>query len=203
MNIKMIKAFKEEFDYFIKHGENSIIACEKQYLERDGWELNVAYLFDSIGLKPEKYLIVKNDKYVELRKEAALGKQMQVSYDSGRNWNNKLTKKITWSDSQLVRVKPDELKIGEYVVCIKDIFSYSGHGWIRKGEILPHQKRASFEDQKIDYNEYFERWKPIVGEMYIMKSDYYSKSITIQKWEENAKWIPIPIFPELNKILGK
>lgn len=100
-------------------------------------------------------------------------------------------------------IKPDELKIGEYVVCIKDIFSSSGHGWIRKGDILPHQKRASFEEQKIDYNEYFERWKPTVGEMYIMKSDDYSKSITIQKLEENAKWIPIPIFPELNKILGK
>lgn len=100
-------------------------------------------------------------------------------------------------------VKQDELKIGEYVVCIKDIFSSSGHGWIRKGDILPHQKRASFEEQKIDYNEYFERWKPIVGEMYIMKSDDYSQSITIQKWEENAKWIPVPIFPELNKILGK
>lgn len=100
-------------------------------------------------------------------------------------------------------IKPDELKIGEYVVCIKDIFSSSGYGWIRKGDILPHQKRASFEEKKIDYNEYFERWKPIIGEMYIMKSDDYSKSITIQKWEENVKWIPVPIFPELNKILGK
>ena len=203
MNIEMIKAFKEEFDYFIKHGENSIIACEKQYLERDGWIVSVKYLFDSIGLKPEKYLVVKNDKYVELRKEAALGKQMQVSYDNGKNWYDKLTRKITWSDSQFVRVKPDELKIGEYVVCIKDIFSSSSEEWIRKGDTLPHQKRASFEEQKIDYNEYFERWKPIVGEMYIMKSDDYYQSITIQRWEENAKWIPIPIFPELNKILGK
>lgn len=28
MNIEMIKTFKQEFDHFIKHGKDSIIACE-------------------------------------------------------------------------------------------------------------------------------------------------------------------------------
>ena len=45
-------------------------------------------------------------------------------------------KKYILKEEKMNIIKPDELKIGEYVVCIKDIFSSSGHGWIRKGDIL-------------------------------------------------------------------
>ena len=77
MNIKMIKKFKQEFDHFIKNGKESIIACEKQYLSRNGWDVDAQYLFESCWFDPEKYLIVINDVFVKFRKALAKGKIIQ------------------------------------------------------------------------------------------------------------------------------
>lgn len=68
--------------------------------------------------KPLDTVYVLNDSYSIYRKAGAEGKQLQVSYNGGKTWFDKSYRKISWSKSQLVRIKPEEpkFKVGDWVI---------------------------------------------------------------------------------------
>ena len=109
MNKELIKTYFKEFEHWLNDGK---------ILHKDefgNWE-NSRDIWD---LRTERIkAIVINDEYVEFRKAGAEGKQLQVSYDDGKTWFDKLYRKISWSKSQLVRIKPEKskFKVGDWVI---------------------------------------------------------------------------------------
>ena len=109
MNKELIKKYKAEFDHWLDGGK---------LLHKDefgNWE-NTRDIWD---LRTERIkAIVINDEYVEFRKAGAEGKQLQVSYNGGKTWFDKLYRKISWSKTQLVSIKPEEPKFkkGDWVI---------------------------------------------------------------------------------------
>ena len=86
---------------------------------RTVWVIGCSLIGDwQLDRNPNWYsdqIIVPNDRFANERKAGAEGKQLQVSYDDGLHWYDKLTHKINWSGC-LVRVKPEPtFQVGDWV----------------------------------------------------------------------------------------
>ena len=109
MNKQLIITYFEEFKHWLNGGK---------LLHKDefgNWE-NTRDIWD---LRSERIkAVIINDEFVEFRKAGAEGKQLQVSYNGGKTWFDKLYRKISWSKSQLVRIKPERYKFkkGDWVI---------------------------------------------------------------------------------------
>ena len=109
MNKELIKTYFKEFEHWLNDGK---------ILHKDefgNWE-NSRDIWD---LRTERIkAIVINDEYIEFRKAGAEGKQLQVSYNGGKTWFDKSYRKISWSKTQLVRIKPErhKFKVGDWVI---------------------------------------------------------------------------------------
>lgn len=124
MNKALILKYKTEFDYWLNGGNVQAYyikdskpnwTTDEKCIEYGGYD-NFSRIIQNL-LGTNDVLIVIDDEYVELRKAGADGKQLQVSYDNGKIWYDKSYKKISWSSSQLVRIKPEapKFKVGDWV----------------------------------------------------------------------------------------
>ena len=155
MNIEMIKTFKQEFDHFIKNGKDSIIACEKQYLSSNGWNIDAHYLFESCSLDPEKYLIVINDSYSRFRKELAQSKTIQFKTEEG-TWKDIDTPRFSQPITRY-RVKPEPfLEVGEWFNAAAKIHQVK--------EIIEGKTRTYKSDDGCLYDRFISKWNPEPGE---------------------------------------
>ena len=158
MNTKMIKKFKQEFDNFIKNGKESIIACEKQYLSRDGWDVDAQYLFESCSLDPERYLIIINDEFVKFRKALAQGKIIQyrnIKFDEFKEWQD--LEKLSFNHNFEHRVKPEPfLEVGDWFNAAAKIHQVK--------EIIEGKTRTYKSDNGCLYDRFISKWNPEPGE---------------------------------------
>lgn len=107
MNKELIKKYKTEFDHWLNGGE-VLFFTWKWYNSKD----NPGTTFNHSEPEKIKHYII-NDEYVEFRKAGIEGKQLQVSYDSGKTWYDKKYSKISWNEKQWVRIKPDDQNSNE------------------------------------------------------------------------------------------
>lgn len=152
MNKELIKTYFKEFEYWLNDGK---------LLHKDefgNWE-NTRDIWD---LRTERIkAVVINDEYVEFRKAGAEGKQLQVSYDDGKTWFDKLYRKISWSKSQLVRIKPEKSKFkkGDWVIhngVVKKVTkAIDGYIDSLDNEVAVIMKEESLELWKPQDKEYF------------------------------------------------
>lgn len=114
MNKDVIKKYKDVFNYWLDGGK--VWFKDGGPMLTDRWIKLVEPVTWCTGMEYNP-IYVQDDEYAELRKAGADGKQLQVSYDCGKTWYDKSTKKISWNDNQLVRIKPDEpeFKVGDWV----------------------------------------------------------------------------------------
>lgn len=189
MNKELIKKYKAEFDHWLDGG-NILVKMST------GWSPVIADYTWHLNDRP--YVI--NDEYVEFRKAGAEGKQLQVSYNGGKTWFDKSYRKISWSKSQLVRIKPEEpkFKVGDWLIEIHSD-SYAKVLEVIKKDLLRvylYDSNAIITTESTD----FILWQPKLGEwcvMYDTEENPNADSITLQKWDGKGKWIPIPFIGQL------
>ena len=193
MNKELIKKYQTEFNHWLNNRE--VLSCAiKNKLNGFAvdWQpiSNYAAKWDD-----ENIAYVINDKYVELRKAGIEGKQLQVSYPNSTNpttWYDKNYNKILWSDSQLVRIKPEPtIKVGDW------LFDLQYKTYYRIHNIAPDAiNLGSFSIKPEAINDInFKLWKPEIGEWCTMdetNNGDESYSFTVQKWGLTSKWTPIP-----------
>ena len=173
MNKALILKYKTEFDYwlnggnvqayYIKDSKPNWITDEK-CIEYRGYD-NFSRIIQNL-LGTNDVLIVIDDEYVELRKAGADGKQLQVSYDNGKIWYDKSYKKISWSSSQLVRIKPEEpkFKVGDWIVnseCPDSPFQVSKY-WL--DHIINTGRTIGGNTEQTGDLKNFRPWQPQLGE---------------------------------------
>ena len=191
MNKELIKKYKAEFNHWLNNGE--VLSCAiKNKLNGFvvDWQPMSSY---TAKWDDENIAYIINDKYVEFRKAGIEGKQLQVCYPDSTNpttWYDKSYHKISWSDSQLVRIKPEPtIKVDDW------LFNLQYKTYHRVNKVL---------SDKVELNEFnvllsainnhnYKLWKPEVGEWCVIDEvTPNNKNFIVQKWEENAKWTPIP-----------
>lgn len=190
MNQALIKKFKKEFDHHVIN-DGKVLHC---YGNDFTWLSSHIDMWGHDGDNVSHVII--DDQYVKERKAGAEGKQLQVSYDEGKHWYDKLTHKINWTESQWVRVKPEEckFKVGDWVIrdgnvsqVISDRSSFD-----REGD--PQSIMTTKTNGCYVRAEYYKPWEPKDGEMVYHWDDYcVSKdgtliSIGIDKWREDHDW---------------
>lgn len=113
MNKELIKKYKKEFDHWLNGGK--LLACPIRD-KLNGYSIDWQPIDENALWDNKNIAYIINDKYVEFRKAGAEGKQLQVSYNDGKTWFDKSYRKISWSKSQLVRIKPEEskFKLGDW-----------------------------------------------------------------------------------------
>ena len=184
MNKQLITTYFEEFKHWL-NGGNILVKMST------GWSPVIADYNWHLNDRP--YII--NDDYVEFRKAGAEGKQLQVSYNGGKTWFDKSYRKISWSKSQLVRIKPErhKFKTGDWVIhngVVKRV-TKAVDGYI---DSLDTEVAVIMKEESL------ELWKPNEGEwciMYDIDEDPNADSVTIQKWDGKWKWKPIPFIGKL------
>lgn len=160
MNKKVINNNKEAFDYWLKGKKIWRRDCNVGQ-EQSLWALTSSPLWNDTDIT-----YIQDDEYAELRKAGADGKQLQVSYDDGSTWYGKQTRKISWSSSQLVRIKPDkpQFKIGDWVLYLGN----DGIGSVQpRGQIIEVCQDGRICSGNIGYampSSMFALWEPEVGE---------------------------------------
>ena len=150
MNKELIKKYKDEFDHWL-NGGNILVKMST------GWSPVIADYNWHLNDRP--YII--NDDYVEFRKAGAEEKQLQVSYNGGKTWFDKSYRKISWSKSQLVRIKPErhKFKKGDWVIHngVAKRVTKAVDGYIDSldNEVAVIMKEESLELQEPEDGKYF------------------------------------------------
>ena len=182
MNKELIKKYKKEFDHYINGGTVLAKYPKLQDEEASEW-LEDDTVFDNL----EEALIVINDKFVEIRKAIVEGRQVQFKNST------------EWKDISFLTIRPEEtpdmyrikptIKVGDW------LFDVQYKTYHRVSRVL--SDRVELNEFNIllsvidGYN--YEIWKPKIGEFCIMELEQANHSaFVVQKWEENAKWTPIP-----------
>ena len=119
MNIKLIKKYKEEFDYFISQNQNQVLMGKKDHFtNKIKWYPSVSNPFLELS---DNIIIIKNDEYAEFRKALAEGKIIQQQDYYSKEWIDMKTDEFHGaSDTQyegIYRIKPEEptFKVGDWV----------------------------------------------------------------------------------------
>ena len=216
MNKELIKKYKIEFDHYIDGG--SIIArivtsdeddfCytvwyEVDALALDNWKAD--YLFNltdkQIAFYKPQFII--NDKYVELRKALLENKTIQI-LDVINQTHIGLGFEYEWRDSKsLISSSSFSKPLDKYR--IKPEPTIKVDDWLFNLQYKTYHRVNKVLSDKVELNEFnvllsaidnhnYKLWKPQLNEWCIIDSEpatdhYY---FTVQKWEENAKWTPIP-----------
>lgn len=167
MNKELILKYQNEFNHWLKNPKNLLIKIKDENWRTfdeagDDWTWTDHYT--------DNILIVINDKYSIFRKAGAEGKQLQVSYNNGKTWYDKQYKKISWYDSQLVRIKPEYTKEPEIVIVIGDFVRVAPHNHQNKNTYIKRVKSITtsgsdvlayvFDDESCAYPKYVKLWKP-------------------------------------------
>jgi hypothetical protein len=115
MNKELIKKYFREFEHWLKGGK--VLACPIRD-KLNGYSIDWQPIDENALWDNKDIAYIINDKYVEYSKAGAEGKQLQVSYDDGKTWYDKLYRKISWSKSKLLRIKPErhKYKVGDWVI---------------------------------------------------------------------------------------
>ena len=197
MRKETIIKYEKEFIAWCK-GESVLLGAPTSMHDRNLIWREVKDLDD---WKPLDTVYVLNDSYSIYRKAGAEGKQLQVSYDDGKTWFDKLYRKISWSKSQLVRIKPERHKFkkgdwvihnGEYKRVTKAVDGYI--------DSLDNEVAVIMKEESL------ELWEPKDGEWCIMHDideDPDADSVTLQKWDGKRKWTPIPFIGKLPPYIKK
>lgn len=200
MNKELIQANKKAFDHWLNSDREAPILVKyansyEAKLGYEGWHVD-----ENVWESNIDYKIVINDDYAHLRKAAAEGEQLQVSYDEGKHWHDKLTHKITWSDSQWVRIKP-KFNIGDWV----EVTYSSGKRTIAKVSSDTTVREDGTRFNHITDLSSWTKWKPIIGEFVIpdtgvsvdgfMVMRYDGVSLLADRYE--------PFFGSLPSVLNK
>ena len=206
MNKELIKKYKTEFNHYINGGSvlaRRLVADNNElkytiWYEVDAMDLPIwtaSYLFSLNETQVEFYKpqFVINDKFVEFRKAGAADKQLQVCYPNSENpttWYDKSYHKISWSDSQLVRLKPEPtIKVGDWVF---DLHYKTYH---RVTKVLSDKVELDGFNVLLSAinNHNYKLWEPEVGEWCVIDEvTPNNKNFIVQKWQEDSKWTPIP-----------
>ena len=190
MNKELIKKYKKEFDHWLNEGE--VLACHIKN-KLDGYSVDWQVINENAKWDDINITYILNDEFVEFRKAGAEGKQLQVSYPNSPHpttWYDESYHRISWSDNQLVRIKPEStIKVGDW------LFDVQYKTYHRVNRVL--SDRVELNEFNIllsvidGYN--YEIWKPKIGEFCIMELEQANHSaFVVQEWEENARWTPIP-----------
>lgn len=190
MNKKLIKKYKAEFDHLLYGGSVLVKYTELQNEESYEW-IEDDTIFDNL----EEALIIINDEFVEFRKAGAEGKQLQVSYPNSPHptiWYDKSYHKISWSDNQLVRIKPEStIKVGDWLYDLQ-YKTYHRIENVLEDKIETNMFRVYKSSiNGIDYS----LWKPKPGEWCIVdnsENEDIHISFMVHQWQLDSKWTPIP-----------
>lgn len=149
---------------------------------RTVWVIGCSLIGDwKLDRNPNWYsdqIIVPNDQFADQRKAGAEGKQLQVSYDDGLHWYDKLTHKIKWSGC-LVRVKP--------------VTIFKKGDWVKSEEFgliqLTCDNFDSYNRRPQDVHRkgsgvYTELWHPAEDEWCIFYQSHYKHTFKVAKFTE-------------------
>ena len=162
MNKELIKKYFEEFNNWLNGGKviskYTLTPTWSNCQSEDIWRIPDKNI--------SKVLIVIDDEYVEFRKAGAEGKQLQVSYNGGKTWFDKSYRKISWSKSQLVRIKPEppKFKVGDWVIHngVAKIVTKAVDGYI---DSLDNEVAVIMKEESL------ELWEPRGEEYFWYKND--------------------------------
>lgn len=214
MNKELIKKYKIEFDHWV-NGGSVLMGKRNEFNSSIRWYPSVTNPFTELS---DSIVVVINDEYIELRKALVEGKTIQIYTVVDQHPIDPKSDCYGWKDFNSFtpsssfsytihnyRIKPEhEFKVGDWVVelCpdVDDYCKPKPSGRPKQIKEIKQGNTGLFYILDSDlykrevHSQYILPWIPEPGEWCIMDSepatDHYS--FTVQKWESNSKWTPIP-----------